>query len=65
MLPSLEAHFVIFHQLEWEDFGQMLKSLLYGLNLKEIGGLKIRENIFRIDFLKDILETIQSYFGSR
>ena len=44
---------------------KMLKSLLYGLNLKEIGGLKIRENIFRIDFLKGILETIQSYFGSR
>lgn len=65
MLPSLEAHFVIFHQLEWEDFGQMLKSLLYGLNLKEIGTKKIEKIFLELIFLKNILEAIQSYFGSR
>jgi len=52
-------------KLEWEDFGQMLKSLLYGLNLKEIGTKKIEKIFLELIFLKNILEAIQSYFGSR
>ena len=56
MLPLLEAHYVIFHQPEWEDFGQMLKSQPYGSNLKEFGINKIQRKWLKIDFLKNNLK---------